>query len=75
MVGFWLVITSGWVYLVPEWPQLGDNGGAHGAAPVKPYYRGRPRSVNQDSESNLGQSRICVLICINIGVHCRVWYP
>ena len=24
--------------LTPEWPELGDNGGAHGTSPVKPIH-------------------------------------
>ena len=36
--GFWLYISlAEGSSLSPECPQLGDNGGAHGTTPVKPY--------------------------------------
>ena len=31
----WLSVVEG-SSLSPEWPKLGDNGGAHGTSPVKP---------------------------------------
>ena len=36
VLGFWLLISGGGCSLSPEWPKLGDNGGAHGTSPVKP---------------------------------------
>ena len=38
----WLRLAEG-CGLSPEWPQLGDNGGAHGATPVKPIVTGDMR--------------------------------
>ena len=37
VVGFWLVITVEGCSLSPERTLLGDNGGAHGPTPMKPY--------------------------------------
>ena len=44
----WLLLAEG-SSLSPEWPQLGDNGSAHGATPVNPIVNPHRKSLEIES--------------------------